>query len=116
MILNGGSVSKLSLILDINGKVKLRCNLKRHLAPTLVGKITRSLPLTGHAHIIERASKEFKKGDIAFLSVAHAICFFHSDSKTQKDMSIIGKILDDPKLLSDVKSGDEIALYFETGS
>ena len=88
MILNGGSVSKLSLILDINGKVKLRCNLKRHLAPTLVGKITRSLPLTGHAHIIEnslvyfetsvnagleRASKEFKKVTLHF-------CRWHTQS------------------------------------
>ena len=104
--------------------------LKRHLVPTLVGKISRSLPLGGHAHILgksgfyfetsvdaglQRTRKEFKKGDIAFLSVGHAICFFHSDSKTQKEMSPIGSIIDDPGLLETIESGDEILLYAETG-
>ena len=104
--------------------------LKRHLVPTLVGKISRSLPLGGNAHILgksgiyfetsveaglQRARKEFKKGDIAFLSVGHAICFFHSDSKTQKEMSPIGRITDDPKILETIESGDEILLYAETG-
>ena len=104
--------------------------LKRHLVPTLVGKISRSLPLGGHAHILgksgfyfetsvdaglQRTRKEFKKGDIAFLSVGHEICFFHSDSKTQKEMSPIGSIIDDPEILETIESGDEILLYAETG-
>ena len=103
--------------------------LKRHLVPTLVGKISRSLPLGGHAHILgksgiyfetsveaglQRTRKEFKKGDIAFLSVGHAICFFYSDSKTQKEMSPIGRI-DHPEILETIESGDEILLYAETG-
>ena len=104
--------------------------LKRHLVPTLVGKISRSLPLEGHAHILgktgvyfetpvdaglQRTRKEFKKGDIAFLSVGHAICFFHSDSKVQKEMSPIGKIVDNLELLENIESGDEVMLYAETG-
>jgi len=104
--------------------------LKRHLVPTLVGKISRSLPLGGNAHILgksgiyfetsvdaglQRTRKEFKKGDIAFLSVGHAICFFYSDSKTQKEMSLIGRITDDPEILETIESGDEILLYAETG-
>ena len=63
----------------------------------------------------ERTRKEFKKGDIAFLSVGHEICFFHSDSKTQKEMSPIGSIIDDPEILETIESGDEILLYAETG-
>ena len=104
--------------------------LKRHLIPTLVGKISRSLPLEGHAHVLgksgiyfetsvdaglQRTRKEFKKGDIAFLSIAHAICFFQSDSKVQKEMSPIGRIVDDPELLENIESGDEVMLYAETG-
>ena len=123
------SVSKLLLVLDVKGKFKINCVLKRHLVPTLVGKISRSLPLGGHAHILgksgiyfetsveaglQRTRKEFKKGDIAFLSVGHAICFFHSDSKTQKEMSPIGRI-DHPEILETIESGDEILLYAETG-
>ena len=124
------SVSKISLVLDVKDKFKINCVLKRHLVPTLVGKISRSLPLGGNAHILgksgiyfetsveaglQRARKEFKKGDIAFLSVGHAICFFHSDSKTQKEMSPIGSIIGDPEILETIESGDEILLYAETG-
>ena len=123
------SVSNLSLILDVKGKFKLKCNLKRHLAPALVGKINRSLPLNGHSHILEksgiyfetsvdaglqRTRREFKSGDIAFLSVGQAICFFHADVKIQKEMSLIGKIIDEPKLLETIESGDEIIFYSET--
>ena len=124
------SVSKISLVLDVKDKFKINCMLKRHLVPTLVGKISRSLPLSGNAHILgksgiyfetsveaglQRTRKEFKKGDIAFLSVGHAICFFYSDSKTQKEMSPIGRITDNPEILETIESGDEILLYAETG-
>ena len=122
------SVSKLTLVLDVKNKFKLKCDLKRHLAPTLVGKINRSLPLTGNSHILEkigvyfetsveaglqRTKREFKKGEIAFLSVGHAICFFYSDTKIQKEMTLIGKMVGDVKLLESIVSGDEIELYCE---
>ena len=128
--MSSNSVSKLSLVLDVKGKFKINCVLRRHLAPTLVGKISRALPLGGHTHILgksgiyfqtsvdaglQRTRKEFKKGDIAFLSVGHAICFFHSNSKTQKEMSPIGRIIDDSEILETIESGDEIMLYPETG-
>ena len=128
--MSSDSVSRLSLILDVKGKLQLKCNLKRHLAPTLVGKINRSLPLSGNSHVLgkhgvyfetsveaglQRTRREFKKGDITFLSVGHAICFFHSDVNIQKEMSPIGRIIDDPDLLKCIESGDEINLYCETG-
>ena len=128
--MNDNSVSKLLLVLEVKDKFKLNCELKRHLSPTLVGKINRSLPLVGNLHIIkksavyfetsvdaglQRAKREFKQGDIAFLSVGHAICVFYSDSKTQKEMSLIGRITDDPEILETIESGDEILLYAETG-
>ena len=118
------------MVLDVKDKFKINCVLKRHLVPTLVGKISRSLPLGGNAHILgksgiyfetsveaglQRARKEFKKGDIAFLSVGHAICFFYSDSKTQKEMSPIGRITGNSEILETIESGDEIMLYAETG-
>ena len=104
--------------------------LKRHLVPTLVGKISRSLPLGGHAHILgksgiyfetsvdaglRRTRKEFKKGDIAFLSVGHAFCFFHKDAKIGKELTPIGKILDNSDDLLKAESGDEVTIYCETG-
>ena len=89
----------------------------------------RSLPLEGHAHFlgksiayfetvvdsgIERSTKEFKKGDIAFLSSARSICFFIDDASPGKIMTPIGKILGNIDALRDVKSGDVFYLYEET--
>ena len=128
--MNSSSVSKILLVLEIKNKFKIDIELKRHLAPTLVGKIIRSLPLCGTSHSfekrcvyfetsidagLERARREFKKGDIAFLSVGHALCFFHTDSKVSKEMAPIGKIIGESGLLETVESGDEITLYCETG-
>jgi len=129
--MDGGSVSKSYVILDIAGKSKIKCELKRHLSPSLVGVINRSLPITGTVHILgtsvvyvesniesggERTRKEFKKGDIAFLSVGHAFCFFHKDARVGKDMVPIGKILTATEELLKAESGDEVSIYCDTGS
>ena len=128
--MNGGSVSKSQVILEIIGKSKIKCELKRHLSPSLVGTIIRSLPVTGTIHLLgtsgvyveshiesggERTRKEFKKGDIAFLSVGHAFCFFHKDAKVGKDLIPIGKILDNPEDLLKTESGDEVSIYCDIG-
>jgi len=126
----GGSVSKSLVIVEIIDKFKIKCELKRHLSPSLVGTINRSLPVSGTIHMLgtsgvyveshiesggERTRNEFKKGDIAFLSVGHAFCFFHKDTKVGKDLIPIGKILDDPNDLLKAKSGDEVSIYCDTG-
>ena len=128
--MDGGSVSKSHVILEIVGKFKIKCELKRHLSPSLVGTIIRSLPVTGTAHLLgssgvyveshiesggERTRREFKKGDIAFLSVGHAFCFFHKDAKVGKDLIPIGKILENYEDLLKSESGDEISIYCDTG-
>ena len=122
----GGSVSKSVVTLEIPGKFKIKCELKRHLSPSLVGTINRSLPVSGTIHMLgtsgvyvesniesggERTRKEFKKGDIAFLSVGHAFCFFHKDTKVGKDLIPIGKILDNSQELLKAESGDEVSIY-----
>tara|TARA_B100001750_G_C15016305_1_gene354746 strand:- start:117 stop:506 length:390 start_codon:yes stop_codon:yes gene_type:complete len=127
---DGGSVSKSLVTLEIPGKFKIKCELKRHLSPSLVGTINRSLPVSGTIHMLgnsgvyvesniesggERTRKEFKKGEIAFLSVGHAFCFFYKDAKVGKDLIPIGKILDDPQELLKSKSGDEVSIYCEIG-
>jgi len=128
--MDGGSVSKSYVFLEIEGKFKIKCELKRHLSPSLVGTINRSLPITGTIHMLgtsgvyveshiesggERTKNKFKKGDIAFLSVGHAFCFFHKDTKVGKDLVPIGKILDNSDELLNAKSGDEVIIYCDTG-
>lgn len=124
------SVSKVKLILEIKGKEKLDCELKRHLSPRTVRIIMKSLPLNGNAHLmsdniaylesaiesgIERQRKEFKKGDIAFLPNNGSICFFIDDTVITKAMSPLGKILSNVESLKNVKSGDIFSLYDATG-
>ena len=128
--MNSQSISKMLLILEIKDKFKVKCELKRHLSPALVGKIYRVLPLNGNSHIIVnkaiymetsielglgKTKREFKKGDIAYLPIGHAICFFYTDTNVGKDMTYIGRIIGESKQLKHVTAGDEIRLYEETG-
>ncbi|MGI9567432.1 MAG: cyclophilin-like fold protein [Nitrosopumilus sp.] len=124
------SVSRKQLILEIRGKNKIKCDLKRHLSPRTVGTIMRSLPLEGHAHMlgqsilyfetvidsgIERPRSEFKKGDVAFFPSSGSICFFRNNVTSGKKMTPIGKLNENLDALNDVKSGDVFCIYEETG-
>lgn len=124
------SVSKIKFILEIKGKARLDCELKRHLSPRTVGIISRKLPIEGNAHLltngivyvesliesgIERQRKEFKKGDIAFLPNNGSICFFYEDTISTKAMSPLGRIASNVDVLKDVKPGDIFSLYPVTG-
>ena len=123
--MQSGTVSRVDVILEINGAEKISCQLKRHLSPTTVGLITRMLPLKGNAHQmgqsvvyfetkinsgVERKRTDFKKGDIAFLPTEGSICFYMDDVSDGKPMTIIGKIIDDIEKLSGIKSGDTLSL------
>ena len=127
--LSNESVSRKQLILEIDGKIKLSCDLKRHLSPRTVGTIMRSLPLEGNSHLlgksivyfetsvdsgIERARSEFKKGDVAFLPSTGSFCFFVGNVESAKTMTPIGKFKDDNDELKNVKPGNVLRLYEET--
>jgi len=120
-----GTVSKIDVVLEVNGRERIKCQLKRHLSPMTVGLITRMLPLEGNVHQmgrsimyfetginsgIERKRTDFKKGDIAFLPTEGSICFYMDDISDGKPMTIIGKIIDDIEKLSGIKSSDILSL------
>ncbi len=124
------SISKKQLILEIKDKAKIPCDLKRHLSPRTVGTIMRSIPLEGHAHLMgkniayfettidsgsERPRKEFKKGDVAFLSSSGSICFFIDDSIPGKTMTPIGRMTENVDELKNLKPGDVFSLYEDAG-
>ena len=123
--MNSGTVSRVDVILEIDGAERISCQLKRHLSPIAVGLITRMLPLKGNAHHmgqsvvyfetkinsgIERKRTDFKKGDIAFLPTEGSICFYMDDVFGGKLMTIIGKITGDVEKLKAVKSSDVLSL------
>ena len=121
------SISRIQLTLEVVGKTKTTCILKRHLSPRTVGIISRSLPLEGYVHMLgndiiyiktsidsgtERPRSEFKKGDVAFLSSTQSMCFILNDISHTKTMTPLGR-LDDVDMLLNVKSGDVIHIYDE---
>ena len=123
--MHSGTVSRIDVILEINGTERISCQLKRHLSPMTVGLITRMLPLKGNVHHmgqsivyfetrinsgIERKRTDFKKGDIAFLPTEGSICFYMDDVIGKKPMTIVGKIIDGTEKLKVVKTGDVLSL------
>jgi len=120
-----GIISKIDVILEVNDRERIKCQLKRHLSPMTVRLITRMLPLEGNVHQmgrsimyfetginsgIERKRTDFKKGDIAFLPTEGSICFYMDDISDGKPMTIIGKIIDNIEKLSGIKFGDILSL------
>ena len=123
--MHSGTVSRVDVILEINGAERISCQLKRHLSPMTVGLIIRMLPLKGNAHHmgqsvvyfetrinsgIERKRTDFKKADIAFLPTEGCICFYMDDVFGGKQMTIVGKITGDIKKLKAIKSSDVLSL------
>ena len=123
--MHSGTVSRVDVILEINGNERITCRLKRHLSPMTVGLITRMLPLKENAHHmgqsivyfntridsgIERKRTDFKKGDIAFLPTEGCICFYMDNVFDGKPMTIVGTITGDIEKLKAVKSSDVLSL------
>ena len=118
------TASRVNLILKINDRENIPCQLKRHLSPITVGLITRMLPLNGNAHQIgksivyfetsinsgiERKKTDFKKGDMAFLPAEGSICIYINDVSDGKPMTVIGKINETDKL-NELKPSDILSL------
>ena len=123
------SVSIINIFLEIKGKARISCQLKRHLSPRTIGLITRSMPLYDNVHRLnksvvyiktnidsgmERKKTDFKKGDIAYFPTGGSICFFLNDVLDGQPMTPIGKLLSSIENLNDIKTGDIFTLYSET--
>ena len=127
--MSSDSVSIINIFLEIKGKARISCQLKRHLSPRTIGLITRSMPIHDNVHRMnksvvyiktnidsgmERKKTDFKKGDIAYFPTGRCICFFLNDVLDGQPMTPIGKLLSSIENLKDVKTGDILTLYSET--
>jgi hypothetical protein len=127
--MSSDSVSIINIFLEIKGKARISCQLKRHLSPRTIGLITRSMPIHDNVHRMnksvvyiktnidsgmERKKTDFKKGDIAYFPTGGCICFFLNDVLDGQPMTPIGKLLSSVENLKDVKTGDILTLYSET--
>lgn len=103
---------------------ELKGELVRIYAPITVETLARKLPLEGFAakwefgvyfqiNIARGAEKEVRRvkaGDIGYWPPSQAICLFFADATPPAQMVKIGNITDDPKILSNAKSGSRIRI------
>lgn len=117
--------SAIKVRLESKSGVSIVCELKRHLAPSVVGSIARALPLSGNAHKMgtaviyfetqiqsgmQRSRTEFRRGEIAYYPAEGSICFMHKDIKVSHEMSAIGVMPNYDGELAELGSGDVLTL------
>jgi hypothetical protein len=119
-----GSVSRLSLEIEIVGREAITCELVRHLAPTTARSILTSLPIQGRVHRFrdifvyfetgivigsEKQRTQFKRGDLGLLVSNGSICIFLKDSSSQP-MNPLGRITGNLQPIESSRPGDVMML------
>lgn len=123
-----GSVSRLSLEIEIVGRESISCELVRHLAPTTARAILTGLPLQGRVHRFgdifvyfetgivigsEKPRTQFKRGEMGLLISNGSICIFLKDSSAQP-MNPLGRITGDLQPLESTRPGVVLKLKKST--
>jgi len=123
--LSSGTISEMYMKATIPGRGELSARLYKHLSPVTFSLIQRAVPLTGRlnfyekvfAYVLtnvtngeEKARKEFKKGDIAFMPSGSMICFFMQDTRSYKPMNPLGVITSGMEVLEAGKRGDYLEI------
>jgi hypothetical protein len=85
------SVSRLTVMLEIQGQGTIEYELVRHFAPLTISRVLNALPISDTVHFYdnkfvyiqtklqvggEKPRTTFKPGDMAFLTNSSSICFF----------------------------------------
>lgn len=119
------SVSALEMKGIVIGKGIFVGRLHKHLSPVTIGRIQRALPLNGRINTYEKnflyilttvvtgeekARKEFKSGEIAFMPGGCMLCFFLQDTRSYKPMNLLGEVVEGFALLQSCKRGDGIEI------
>lgn len=133
-----GSVSRAQLVVEVPGAGSAPLELKRHLAPSTVGALLRSLPVSGGAHALdaaaagtaravhfqtavragaERQRDEFATGDVAFLPAGGSVCFFTRGGTAGRRLTPIGRLGEGgAALLAGARPGDTVAVRAAGGA
>jgi len=115
-------ISRIKIKFIIEDLGEAEGELVRFLAPRTVDLIVRRLPIEGRAALWkeevyfetpikmgeEKAKGTVEKGTIAFWPMGSAICIFYGESQPYSPVNILGKIIKNLELFSQVKSGTKI--------
>ena len=121
---NTGSISRLTVTLEITNKGLAECEMIRHLSPVSVGMILKRLPLQDRIHKFadklvyietgltigaEKQKTRFKRGDMAYMTSNGSICIFIKDSSVIP-MNPIGVVKSNLEIIEDTRAGDIMIL------
>jgi hypothetical protein len=113
-------VSRFKLEIDVSNKGVAECEIVRHLAPITCGSIMKRLPLQDRVHRFaenfvyietglvigaEKQKSQFRRGEIAYLTVNGSICVFVKDSSVQL-MNPIGSVTSNIEIIESSQPGD----------
>lgn len=115
--------------MEMKGSVPNRGNISgrlyKHLSPVTLQKIKLAVPFMGRINLYERsfayiltsvitgeekARKEFKRGEIAFMPAGCMLCFFLHETKSYKPMNPLGELVQGLDVLESSRRGDSIQI------
>jgi len=116
---NKVSISRIPIKISVEGLGDSKGVLIRFLSPRTVDAVVRLLPIEGRAALwrsevyfeiplklgLEKPRKNVKKGDLAYWPLGKAFCIFFEDMHPYTPVNLIGKITENVKIFSKVKSG-----------
>jgi hypothetical protein len=123
--LTENSVSEMEMKGSVPGRGKIAGKLYKHLSPVTLVKIKQAVPFMGRINLYEKnfayiltsivtgeekARKEFKKGEIAFMPGGCMLCFFLQDTRSYKPMNPLGELIEGLDILESSKRGDSIQI------
>ena len=109
----------------MQGKGYAEGEMLRHLSPITVGTLCRSMPIigrinrfddffiyiiTGSVLGVEKAKKNYRRGEISFLALNGALCIFLKDSSLAKPMNPVGKVIRGLEFLESMIHGDVLRI------
>ncbi len=119
------TVSELVMKGRVVGRGELVGKLFKHLSPSTMAKIQRSVPMAGRinhyeqnfAYILtnvvageEKSRQDFKRGDVTFMPSGSMICIFLQDTRSYKPMNYLGTLTSGIEVLENARRGDTLEI------
>lgn len=124
------SESEMPIEFRFEGDITLNAILERVMAPLIIEDIKAKLPMEGKAALMRdemqitlgirkgniKATKEVKRGDIAYMPLGDNLCIYVTDKNTFSPVTIIGRVeiqSDELDRLRSVRRGSRVQLISE---
>ena len=126
--MNAGSVSRVNVILEISGKGVARGEIVRHFSPLTSMAVLNSLPMQRRINKFkdrfvyietelvmgrEKQRTDFRRGELAFMSLHGSICVFLNDT-VSTPMNPLGLVTSHLELLESLAPGELLTIRRES--